>query len=299
MLRWLVSRQSLQAAIQGQTAGRLDRRGGGFSDYGRKLHGAKRRNGGNIALFTDAELPGEPIENNEGTVELGEGSAPSVTPDEQAEAQIDEAAQEASTDDTAPSVNPEQDSNLVQSGDGGAEEPATDEVPVESADDEVAPQADDAAPVTVVDATYKLELMAWNLAEDPEVVLDGDFGLIYADLGKPEDFADKDVAGKIALIKRGELAFVDKIANAKAAGATGAIVFNQNPGPIGVLLGDSFAFIPTFSMSKEDGDYIKSLLDANPDLKVNFTDFIKTEPQAMRLMIPAPEARPKDAGYQA
>lgn len=226
-------------------------------------------------FFTDAELPGEPIENNEGTVELGEGPTPSVTPDEQAEAQIDEAAQAASTDDTAPSVNPEQDSNLVQSGDGAAEEPATDQVPAESAEDEVAPQADDAAPVTVVDATYKLELMAWNLAEDPEVVLDGDFGLIYADLGKPEDFAGKDVAGKIALIKRGELAFVDKIANAKAAGATGAIVFNQNPGPIGVLLGDSFAFIPTFSMSKEDGDYIKSLLDANPDLKVNFSDFIK------------------------
>lgn len=226
-------------------------------------------------FFTDAELLGEPIENNEGTVELGEGSAPSVTPDEQAEAQIDEAAQASSTDDTAPSVNPEQDSNLVQSGDGAAEEPATDQVPAESAEDDVAPQADDAAPVTVVDATYKLELMAWNLAEDPEVVLDGDFGLIYADLGKPEDFAGKDVAGKIALIKRGELAFVDKIANAKAAGATGAIVFNQNPGPIGVLLGDSFAFIPTFSMSKEDGDYIKSLLDANPDLKVNFTDFIK------------------------
>lgn len=232
-------------------------------------------------FFTDAELPGEPIEKNEGAVELGTGPTPSVTPDEQAEVQLDEAAQAASTDDaaamddTAPSVNPEQDSNLVQSGDGAAEEPATDEVPVESADDEVAPQADDAAPVTVVDATYKLELMAWNLAEDPEVVLNGDFGLVYADLGKPEDFAGKDVAGKIALIKRGELAFVEKIANAKAAGATGAIVFNQNPGPIGVLLGDSFAFIPTFSMSKEDGDYIKSLLDANPDLKVNFTDFIK------------------------
>ncbi|MEK4981397.1 S8 family serine peptidase [Bacillus sp. FSL K6-6540] len=230
-------------------------------------------------FFTDAELPGEPIEKNEGTVELGAGPTPSVTPDEQAEVQLDEAAQAASTDDaaamdeTAPSVDPEQES--VQSSDGAAEEPATDEVPVESADDEVAPQADDAAPVTVVDATYKLELMAWNLAEDPEVVLDGDFGLIYADLGKPEDFAGKDVAGKIALIKRGELAFVEKIANAKAAGATGAIVFNQNPGPIGVLLGDSFAFIPTFSMSKEDGDYIKSLLDANPDLKVNFTDFIK------------------------
>lgn len=232
-------------------------------------------------FFTDAELPVEPIDNNEGPLELGAEPTQPVTPEEQTDvgAQADEEAGPTSTevaspiDETAPSVEPEQDS--VQSSDGAAEEPATDQVPVESADDEVAPQADDTAPVTVVDATYKLELMAWNLAEDPEVVLDGDFGLIYADLGKPEDFAGKEVAGKIVLIKRGELAFVDKIANAKAAGAKGAIVFNQNPGPIGVLLGDSFAFIPTFSMSKEDGDNIKSLLDANPDLKVNFTDFIK------------------------
>ncbi|WP_339268364.1 S8 family serine peptidase [Paenibacillus sp. FSL K6-1330] len=239
-------------------------------------------------FFTDGEMPEGPTKTNEGTLEPGAEPTQPVTPEVKKDlgAQADEAAGPTSTEDVAPidksaqaaltddtaamdgtaaSVDTEQDSNPVQSGDGAEEEPVTDEVP----------PADDVTPITVVDATYKLELMAWNLAEDPEVVLDGDFGLFYADLGKPEDFADKDVAGKIALIKRGELAFVDKIANAKAAGATGVIVFNQNPGPIGVLLGDSFSFIPTFSMSKEDGDYIKSLLDANPDLKVKFSDFIK------------------------
>lgn len=223
-------------------------------------------------FFTDAELPGEPIDNNEGPLELGAEPTQPVTREEQTDvgAQADEAAGPISTDDTAamvgtePSVDTEQDL-----------EPVTEEEAVEPVKDKELPSADDAAPITVTDATYKLELMAWNLAEDPEVVLDGDFGLVYADLGKPEDFTGKDVAGKIALIKRGEIAFVEKIANAKAAGAKGAIVFNQNPGPIGVLLGDSFAFIPTFSMSKEDGDYIKSLLDANPNMKVNFTDFIK------------------------
>ncbi|MBT2763291.1 S8 family serine peptidase [Paenibacillus sp. ISL-20] len=249
-------------------------------------------------FLTDTELPGEPINNNDGRLKPGTEPTQPVTPEVQSDlgAQSDEAfgptstedarpidksAQAALTDDTAaidgtePSVDTEQDLKPVQSGDGAEEEPVTDEVPVESVKDVEVPPADDVTPITVVDATYKLELMAWNLAEDPEVVLDGDFGLFYADLGKPEDFADKDVAGKIALIKRGELAFVDKIANAKAAGATGVIVFNQNPGPIGVLLGDSFSFIPTFSMSKEDGDYIKSLLNANPDLKVKFSDFIK------------------------
>ncbi|OIB03066.1 peptidase S8 [Paenibacillus sp. LC231] len=234
-------------------------------------------------FFTDAELPGEPMDNNEGPLELGAEPTQPVTPEEQTDvgAQADEAAGPTSTDDTAamvgtePSVDTEQDLEPAQPNGGAGEEPVTEEEAVEPVKDKELPSADDAAPITVTDATYKLELMAWNLAEDPEVVLDGDFGLVYADLGKPEDFTGKDVAGKIALIKRGEIAFVEKIANAKAAGAKGAIVFNQNPGPIGVLLGDSFAFIPTFSMSKEDGDYIKSLLDANPNMKVNFTDFIK------------------------
>lgn len=129
-------------------------------------------------------------------------------------------------------------------------------------------------PITVIDATYRLDLMAWNLADDTQDVLHGEFELVYAGLAKPEDFIDKDVTGKIALIQRGDLPFVEKIANAKAAGAKGAIIFNQMPGPIDVLLGDSFAFIPTFSMSKEHGDYIQSLLDANPNLKVSFTDFM-------------------------
>lgn len=232
---------------------------------------------------TDSELPGEPMDNNEGPLELGAEPTNPVTPEEQTDvgAQADEAAGPTSTDDTAAmvgtetSVDTEQDLEPALPNEGAGEEPVTEEEAVEPVKDKELPSTDDAAPITVTDATYKLELMAWNLAEDPEVVLDGDFGLVYADLGKPEDFTGKDVTGKIALIKRGEIAFVEKIANAKAAGAKGAIVFNQNPGPIGVLLGDSFAFIPTFSMSKEDGDYIKSLLDANPNMKVNFTDFIK------------------------
>lgn len=234
-------------------------------------------------FFTDDELPGEPIDNNEGPLELGAEPTQPVKPEEQTDvgAQADEAAGPTSTDhtgamvETEPSVDTEQDLEPAQPTEGAGEEQVTEEETVEPVKDKELPLADDAAPITVTDATYKLELMAWNLAEDPEVALDGDFELVYADLGKPEDFKGKDVAGKIALIKRGEIAFVEKIANAKAAGATGAIVFNQNPGPIGVLLGDSFAFIPTFSMSKEDGDYIKSLLDANPNMKVNFTDFIK------------------------
>jgi lactocepin len=49
-------------------------------------------------------------------------------------------------------------------------------------------------------------------------------------LGYPEDYAGKDVAGKIVLVKRGDLTFYDKNVNATAAGAAGIIVYNNgNP----------------------------------------------------------------------
>ncbi|EHB54602.1 S8 family serine peptidase [Paenibacillus lactis] len=130
-------------------------------------------------------------------------------------------------------------------------------------------------PPSVTSDTYETELMAWNLAVAPEDVLDGDFGLVYVGLGSPEDFEGKDMKGKIALIKRGELPFVDKMANAQKAGATAAIIYNNvddsiNPIP---YFGDSFSFLTTLKMSLEEGEYIRQRLEAEPDLKVNFSDF--------------------------
>lgn len=229
-------------------------------------------------FFTPVEAPGESTVNKMDTEDLQANTAQPANTEVQPDPD-DAAASIVDTEERVPggeteSSDKEQDGNAAQPEEGSIDDPGVEEEASESVKEEdKSPSIIDNAPVTVVNATYELELMAWNLAEDPEIVLDGDFELVYADLGKPEDFADKDLTGKIALIKRGDLAFVDKIANAKAAGAVGAIVFNQNPGPIGVLLGDSFAFIPTFSMSKEDGDYIQSQLAANPDLKVNFSDF--------------------------
>lgn len=229
-------------------------------------------------FFTPAEAPGESTVNKMATEDIQTNTEQPANleaqPDhDDAAASIVDPEEQATGGETE-SSDKEQDGNAAQSEEGSIDEPGVEEEASEAVKEEdKSPSIIDNAPVTVVNATYELDLMAWNLAEDPEVVLDGDFELVYADLGKPEDFVDKDLTGKIALIKRGDLAFVDKIANAKAAGAVGAIVFNQNPGPIDVLLGDSFAFIPTFSMSKEDGDYIQSQLAANPSLKVNFSDF--------------------------
>lgn len=48
--------------------------------------------------------------------------------------------------------------------------------------------------------------------------------------GKPEDFAGLDVAGKFALISRGEIKFLDKVNNAIAAKAAGVVIYNNKPG---------------------------------------------------------------------
>ncbi|HET6288507.1 MAG TPA: M28 family metallopeptidase [Amycolatopsis sp.] len=62
------------------------------------------------------------------------------------------------------------------------------------------------------------------------------------------------VAGKIALIQRGGCSFAQKQATAAEAGAVGAIVYNNVPGPVNGTLGDPAAGkIPTGGISQADG----------------------------------------------
>ncbi len=51
---------------------------------------------------------------------------------------------------------------------------------------------------------------------------------VFSGLGRPQDFTSA-VQGKIALIERGELTFGDKARNAKAAGASAVVIFNNIP----------------------------------------------------------------------
>lgn len=53
---------------------------------------------------------------------------------------------------------------------------------------------------------------------------------VNAGIGAVEDFENIDVNGKIAFIIRGELPFTEKIENAEAAGAVGAIIYNNEGG---------------------------------------------------------------------
>jgi len=78
-------------------------------------------------------------------------------------------------------------------------------------------------------------------------------------LGNPSDFPSA-VSGNIALIQRGTLTFSNKVANAMAAGATAAIIYNNGPGNFsGTLIGPS-AWIPAVSLSQADGQTLLAAL---------------------------------------
>lgn len=79
-------------------------------------------------------------------------------------------------------------------------------------------------------------------------------------LGTPEDFAAVDVAGKVALVDRGDLTFTEKAANAAAAGAVACLVVNNDSEAITPSLDGGT--IPCAIVSQEDGAYLRSLAEA-------------------------------------
>ncbi len=57
-------------------------------------------------------------------------------------------------------------------------------------------------------------------------------------LGNTADFEGLDVTGKVAVISRGEINFSLKLYNAEQAGAAGCIIYNNQPGAIGLQMTD-------------------------------------------------------------
>ncbi|UOE92386.1 S8 family serine peptidase [Alkalihalobacillus sp. LMS39] len=103
---------------------------------------------------------------------------------------------------------------------------------------------------------------------DELLALDGqEFEFVDVGLGAASDFAGKDVDGKIALISRGEFAFVDKATNARNAGAVGAIIYNNVAGEQPDVPGMA---VPTIKTTLADGQKLLAELEAgNNTVKLN------------------------------
>ncbi|MFE8698109.1 S8 family serine peptidase [Cytobacillus sp. FJAT-53684] len=116
------------------------------------------------------------------------------------------------------------------------------------------------------DYSKQLNFMGTTFGQELATQLDGEYELVAVPgVGAVTDYDGIDVDGKVALISRGEIAFVDKIAAAKKNGAIATIIHNfaggtNAPGASGTFLGDSFAFVPTLDMSVTDGAAIRDAL---------------------------------------
>ncbi|PEJ57745.1 peptidase S8 [Bacillus sp. AFS002410] len=105
----------------------------------------------------------------------------------------------------------------------------------------------------------EMKLLGKNFTDKLDDLKGKSFPVIYVGLGKSSDFAGKDLKGKLALIQRGDIAFDEKIRNAKNAGAKAIIVYNNVDGEIPTYLGESTSYVPTFQLTKAEGERLKSL----------------------------------------
>ncbi|MGD6959485.1 S8 family serine peptidase [Rossellomorea aquimaris] len=125
-----------------------------------------------------------------------------------------------------------------------------------------------------------LRLLAKNYNDDLTTLKDEALSIVNVGLGSVYDYWGKDVNGKIALIARGNISLNEKVMNAKNHGAKAVLLYNDNPeeGQIPYYLGESFKFIPTFSLTNEQGLQLVELvkqdsatftLDTIGELKTN------------------------------
>ncbi|MFS0865455.1 S8 family serine peptidase [Fredinandcohnia sp. 179-A 10B2 NHS] len=94
-----------------------------------------------------------------------------------------------------------------------------------------------------------------------------EYEFVDVGFGAAADFVGKDVEGKIALISRGAgIAFVDKASAAKAAGAVGAIIYNNVDGETPDVVGMA---VPTIKTTLADGQKLLAEL-AKGNNRVSF-----------------------------
>ena len=84
-----------------------------------------------------------------------------------------------------------------------------------------------------------------------------------------------DATGKICLIERGDINFSVKVENCQAGGGIGAIIYNNEAGPINGTLGENFTgTIPVVSITQADGVNLQTNIGVSASLTVAEGDAI-------------------------
>lgn len=95
-----------------------------------------------------------------------------------------------------------------------------------------------------------------------------DLPLVFAGLGKPEDFQGQNLTGKVALIQRGEITFALKVKHAIQAGAEGVVIFNNEAGLLqgGLTEDGSEVSVPVVMIEQTSGLKAKDTITQGSDV---------------------------------
>jgi subtilisin family serine protease len=130
------------------------------------------------------------------------------------------------------------------------------------------------ATATVGNETFtNFKLLGKGYNDHVEALANKTYPVVFVGLGGADDVKDLDLHGKVALIKRGTYALSEKIVNAQKAGAVAAIMYNNIDGDIDNYLASDIGFIPTFRLSKADGERLKAAAET---ASITFTEIGST-----------------------
>ncbi|MFD2369972.1 S8 family serine peptidase [Brevibacillus sp. GCM10020057] len=94
------------------------------------------------------------------------------------------------------------------------------------------------------------------------------YQLVYMGKGKKEDY-NVSVKGKVVLLERGDISFDEKLRLAKEAGAVGAVIFNNEPGPL-LISAEHLKQIPGVSILKQMGEQLAHALKKGKKVTITF-----------------------------
>jgi len=117
--------------------------------------------------------------------------------------------------------------------------------------------------------------------------------VVYAGLGRTADLAGLDLHGKVALIRRGEITFLEKMRNATAAGAALILIFNHSPGQL--FIGGAPDTAPALSMTQAAGEALLALTSQGP-VTMDLTGVV-VSPYQYDLIFPEPNRMPARFSY--
>jgi subtilisin family serine protease len=129
------------------------------------------------------------------------------------------------------------------------------------------------------DATDPTNLVPLTFAACPPNTTGISSTFVSCGLGNPTDFPAS-VKGKIALVQRGTLTFIDKAANAAKAGAIGIVVYNNADGALSAALGTTAktaaaipATAPFLGISQADGQALLATPNVTITMSNGFEQF--------------------------